>query len=264
MRTGPPERSGRWQCRADRSGAERPGAAVVSTVAGCLGNASCRGWREVQTSTSDLPTVQQAVREVHGVVHARVTWPDPRGPAHLEIALDPGTDGPETVRSILSVLERAGGVDLDTLDIAQAERSAEPSPGRPVFVGLGVDRGELDTAIEITLEIDGRPVTGRAEGLASYQQSTRTTAAATLAALRQVLPPGVRVQLEWLEIIEPHGQRPGVVQVAVTTLTASSEVVDIGSAFIRGDVRESTVRATLDAVNRRLGALMVGEWGAQR
>lgn len=215
---------------------------------------------------SELPEVQRAVGEIDGVVRARVTWPDPRGPAQLDIAFAPGADQAEATRSVLGVLERVGGVDLTTLDLAAAERERaeeEPLP-RPVFVGLAVDRSELDTAIEVTLEVDGRQVSGRAEGLASYHQSTRTTAAATLMALREVLPPGVRLQLEWLEAIDGQGHRPTVVHVAVTTLTHAGESVDIGSAFVRGDLRESTVRATLDAVNRRLGSLMGAERHARR
>lgn len=209
----------------------------------------------MQNSLSDLPGVQDALREIDGVVHARVRWPDPRGPAQLEIALAPGGDGAQTTRHILDVLERVGGVDLDTLDLAAAERAGSDE-ARPVFVEMSVERTELDTSIEVTLELRGREVSGRAEGLASFQQSTRTTAAATLAAVRKLLPSGVRLQLEWLEVIESHGHRPPIIQVAVTVLTHAGEALHIGSAFGHGDLRESTVRATLDAVNRRLGALM--------
>lgn len=249
---------------AERVGSEATsdlGTAVVATAAhGDLTRRmrDGRSWvgETMQNSLSDLPRVQEALREIEGVVHARVAWPDPRGPAQLEIVLSPGQQGAETTRHILDVLERVGGVDLDTLDLAAAERSGAASEARPVFVALSVDRNELDTAIEVILELHGRQVSGRAEGLASFQQSTKTTAAATLAALRKLLPSGVRLQLEWLEVIESHGHRPPIIQVAVTVLTHAGEALHIGSAFAQGDLRESTVRATLDAVNRRLGSLM--------
>jgi hypothetical protein len=221
----------------------------------------------MQNSLSELPAVQRAVRELDGVAHARVSWPDPLGPAKLDISFHPGADDAEATRNVLSVLERIGGVDVRTLDLAAVEREAAAETGRevsgderrPVFVALNVDRSELDMAVEVTLEMDGKRVCGRAEGLASFQQSSRTTAAATLVALRELLPPRVRLQLEWLEVVEPHGSRPAVVQVAVTVLTHAGEDLHIGSAFAQGDLRESSVRATLDAVNRRLGALMGSE-----
>lgn len=208
---------------------------------------------------SDLPNVQEAVRALEGVARARVTWPDPRGPAQLEIALEPGANETETTRNVLAVLQRVGGVNLDTLDLEAAQPTRSEAGLRPAFVGLSVDRSELDTAIDVTLEVGGRQVTGRAEGLASYHHSTRTAATATLEALGGVLPPGVRLQLEWVDVNGAQGQRPAVVQVAVTTLTHGGETVDIGCAFGRGDLRESAVRATLDAVNRRLGALLTAE-----
>lgn len=208
---------------------------------------------------SDLPKVQEAVRALEGVARARVTWPDPHGPAQLDISIEPGADEAETTRNVLAILQRVAGVDLDSLDLG-AIGPAQPQEGlRPAFVGLAVDRSELDTAVDVTLEVGGRQITGQARGLASYHHSARTAAQATLAALGEVLPPGVRLELEWVEVHGAQGQRPAVVQAAVTILTHAGETVDIGCAFGRGDLRESAVRATLDAVNRRLGALLSAE-----
>ncbi len=228
-----------------------------------------RGSGSVYTSKSDLPDVQDAVRDVQGVAHASVNWPDPRGPAKLEVTFEANADEAEVTRNVLAVLEATGGVDLTTLELA-ADRldrprgasagvpeTPAPMSSRPVFVGLTVDRGPLDTAIEVTLESGGKQAEGRAEGLTSQQQVMRTAATATLLALRQLVSDRVRLQLEWVEMIDGHAGRQSVVQVAVTTLTEVAEDVQIGSAFVRSDVRESTVRATLDAVNRRIGALLL-------
>lgn len=209
---------------------------------------------------SDLPEVQRALRATEGVAHARVVWPDPEGPAHLSISFVDGADEPVVAREVLEVLRRVGHIDLDTLELLHDESEGAPerpvAMERPVFEGLALDRQELDAAVTVTLRWQGRQVSGQATGLASSRHAPRTAAEATLAALRELLPPTVRVQLEWLEAAEVGAPRERLVQAAVTVLTPAEENAHVGSALVRGDVREAAVRATLDAVNRRLGVLL--------
>ena len=222
---------------------------------------------------SDLPEVQRALRAAEGIAHARVVWPDPEGPAHLTVSFVDGADRAAVTREVLEVLERVGRVDLDTLEIRldddtgdapfspepERERWTEPRD-RLVFDGLSVERSELDTAITVLLQWRGRSLSGWASGLSSPRQTPRIVAEATVAALREVVPSTARVQLEWAEVVDVGGARPGIVQAAVTLLTREGEVTHVGSALVRGDVRETAARATLDAVNRRLGRMIsVGE-----
>ncbi|QBI18922.1 hypothetical protein ER308_04765 [Egibacter rhizosphaerae] len=202
-------------------------------------------------TTGDLPELQRAVRELHGVAEAMVRWPDPRGPAELRVVIGPDAEASDTTDEVIQVLERVGGVDLDTL--APTPRTAAE---RPVFAGLEVQRGELDTRVEVTLRYRGREVRGAAEGLATGDHTPRTAAAATLQALREVVRDDVRMHVEWMSRDGAGGSRDEVCSIAVTVLTLDGQDQHIGSALIRGDLRESAVRATLDAVNRRLGRLI--------
>ncbi|HUH08805.1 MAG TPA: hypothetical protein VML96_13475 [Egibacteraceae bacterium] len=209
---------------------------------------------------SKIPDVQQAVRDLEGVAFAAVRWPDPKGPATLRVEFAEGADREQVTREVLDTLREVGGVDLETMEI----RIPEPPPEghreghpRPVFTGMSVDRRELDSAVEVTLTFNGRHVTGHASGLATWQEGPRTAAAAALLALREFLPSSVRVQLEWLEVVEGSAWgRPKIVQSAVTCLTRQGEEVFVGTAFVVNDVREAAVRATLDALNRRLDRLI--------
>ena len=208
---------------------------------------------------STIPDVQEAIRGVEGVASATVRWPDPAGPVMLRVEFASGHDVGGVTQSVLDTLRDISGVDPETLEV-QTPKTARPGTARgsrPVFAGLSVDRGELDTVVEVSLEIDGRRVIGRAEGLATRQATLVTTAAAALTALRELLPNDVRVQLDWLEVTEPGspGRLP-LVQSAVTCLTREGEELYVGSALARGDIREAAVRATLDAINRRLTHLL--------
>lgn len=151
--------------------------------------------------------------------------------------------------------------DSGSADPVRRTRRSAPEPprngsddwARPVFRGMTIDRGELDTAIEVTLGIGPDSFRGRAEGLATLRETPRTAASATLTALHDLLPDDVRVQLDWLEVVEGSGpRRPDIVHSAVTCLSRNAEETFVGSAIVRSDLREAAVRATLDALNRRL------------
>lgn len=206
----------------------------------------------VLRTTGDLPEVQQRVRELDGVAEARVRWPDPHGPAELHVRIEHEGDPADVTGRVLEVLERVGGVDLDTLDLRESASGSHP---RPVFAGLEVNRGELDVQVEVTLRHRDRQFRGVAEGLATAEHTPRTAAAAALAALAQIVRDDVRLHVEWVEVAESVGPRTGTVSVAVTCLTPEGQDQHVGTAFVRGDLREAAVRAALDAVNRRLHRL---------
>ncbi len=205
-------------------------------------------------AVSAMPQLQEAVREVRGVARAMVRWPDPLGPAELQVEFSGDADRETVARDVLAALRHVGGVDLATLSLTTIEETdAAPVGRRPVFSSLSVDRGDLDATVEVTLSFEGRPVVGRAAGLSTALGTLRTAAAATLAALEELIGSDARVQLDWLEVVEVGAPgRPEVVSAAITFLTRGSEEIHVGSALVRGDEREAAVRATLDALNRRL------------
>lgn len=212
---------------------------------------------------TDIPEVQDAVSRVPGVTAATVRWPDPLGPATLRVEFA-GADAESVTRAVVETLRDVGGVEPEQIALELPARgpgndgpAAAPAAAarlrRPVFSGMTVDRGDLDSTVEVTLQYGERRLTGRAVGLATRTAATRTAAAAALDALRDLLPPDVRVQVEWLEVVDPTAPgRHQLVQAAVTVLSRRGEEVYLGTAFVRGDLREAAVRATLDAVNRRL------------
>jgi hypothetical protein len=218
---------------------------------------------------SQLPEVQTAIRALDGVTGAFVRWPDPDGPATLHVRFADGADKQAVSGRIAAILSDVGGVDLQdvqpdvgprsgsTRGRAARGRGVPHRPGRPALAGISVDQQGLDAAVDVTLRCDGRTVTGSAEGLASAHTAPRTAAAATVVALREVLSDDVRLDLEWLRVVD--GEERGaqaVVHAAVTMLSHAGEEVLLGSAWVRGGVEEAAARATLCALNRRLEQLL--------
>ena len=186
----------------------------------------------VDLQTEATVAVQQAAEAARAMTEERATPPETAAPAEAAAA-DPG--------SMASRL------------VGRSPRGGGGVRHRPVFSGMKVDRGALDTHVQVTLAVGGSAYVGSAEGLATRRATTRTAADATLAALRELLPADSRVQLEWLEVIEgPEPGRPAVVQTAVTFLSREGEEIYVGSAIVRNDLHTAAVRATLDALNRVL------------
>jgi hypothetical protein len=222
---------------------------------------------------NDLPDLQQAVRALPGVRAAVVRWPEPDAPAVLQVDFDPQADEEEVSRSVLATVERILGVGQNDLEVRRGGLTSSPHvttpltspaegvrngqvPSRPVFSGLKVDRHQLETSIDVTISYDGRTSVGSAEGLATHQHVVLTAASAALSALRTFLPSDVRMQVEWVDVLDGAVPgRPTVVQVSVTCLRAGGEERLMGTAMARGDIREAAVRATLDALNRPLQRL---------
>jgi hypothetical protein len=123
-------------------------------------------------------------------------------------------------------------------------------------VGIGSIQSQLEgrrTTIRVTLSTGGREATGFAEGSSAAATRLRLLASATLDALRQLVDAADALELEDASIARVGGH-----DVAVVTLVhvdPPHEDVLIGAVLARQSPDSATVRAVLDAVNRRLSYL---------
>jgi hypothetical protein len=193
---------------------------------------------------TDLPEVQAAIRRLPGVAAATVRWPDPLGPASLRVEFEPGVDHRDVGEAIIRTLVDVADVDLATMHLERGE-AVEARP-RPVFTGLELERVDDELAVEVDVQVEGRPIPGRAGGHLADTEDIVLVAGATLDALHQAdAGPFALVSAERQPL------RPGVDAVLVVVDTARG-VRLLGAALVGRDAREAAVRATLDAVNRVL------------
>jgi hypothetical protein len=139
------------------------------------------------------------------------------------------------------------------------ETTAVPVPGprsvgRPSIAKMHLVSAGLDVTASVTLASGARTATGESRGLASPSGVHRAVAVATLRAVEELVGEVARVELEHLEIT-PMGTERTVV-VLLTLLTAQGSEHLTGAAAVRDDVRQAVIRATLDALNRRLELLL--------
>ncbi|HUR51956.1 MAG TPA: hypothetical protein VMZ11_07525 [Mycobacteriales bacterium] len=127
--------------------------------------------------------------------------------------------------------------------------SSRPSIAKMHLVSAG-----FDVTVSVTLAADGRTAVGEARGMASPSGVHRAVATATLRAVEELLDGVIRVELEHLEVTTMGAERTVVVLLTLLTRRGSEPLT--GAAAVRDDVRQAVIRATLDALNRRLEMLL--------
>lgn len=154
--------------------------------------------------------------------------------------------------------------DLGALTSTVTPPGHGPHPSRLVIRRLQVSASGLGVAVAVTLGAPRGDVVGRAEGPTTVGGVHRAVAAATAEAVREAVAAAwrgtsregspVRVDVDALDVPALGAGRVVVVQLTVTTVAGSERLT--GASEVRDDVRQAVVRATLDAVNRRLEDLL--------
>jgi hypothetical protein len=236
----------------------------------------------------DTAAVVAALRAVAGVTDAEIL-PDARGgPGTLRLQLASGADEVVVGTRVSKLLrERFGlGVDADRVQIyeeapastleAVPDAEAEPDAGPDASATdddraaegaleergarLLIQRMQLVSAregvtSEVTLELDGRAHTGSAGAASTPSSVHRSVALATLRAVEEAVLGQLRFELEHLETTALGTDRAVVVEVSMITKHGSERLT--GVSAVREDARQAVIRATLNALNRRIETYLV-------
>ncbi len=206
--------------------------------------------------------IEEALAQVSEIRAARVVTSADGAIDEIHVLALPSKSPKQLVRDIESTLMAAFGIPVDhkKISIAQlgqesAALSAEVTKpqARAKIKNINVEVAGVYVNIGVSLELEGELYTGRATGPASRTGRERLVAEATLDAIVQYLQGAFTFALEDVEII-----RLGREQIAVSCVvlvTSLGEQAFAGSALVRQNDKDSIVRATLDAINRRLGFL---------
>jgi hypothetical protein len=243
----------------------------------------------------DRQALVAALKAVHGVADADVDPDDAGGLGTLRLDLEAGVDETAVANQVSRVLrEQFGlGVDADRVELVEVstprdghDEVSEPPSGasavplaaeqppsvehvaetrslsvpvprgarRPSIAKIHLVSQGLDVTASVTLAWGTRTAVGEAHGLASQSGVHRAVATATLRAVEELVGGTVRVELEHLEIASMGHERTVVVLLTLLTQQGSEPLT--GAAAVRDDVRQAVIRATLDALNRRLELLL--------
>ncbi len=210
---------------------------------------------------SDYAEIVAALRTVPGVAAADVE-PDAEGGGAglLRLGLDPGVDEVQVATTVGRMLRERFGLGVDADKVQLIEDAAAPgliptqARSRPAIARMQLVSAGLEVTAAVTLDFQGDTFRGETTATATQSGVQRAVASATLRALEQVLRGRARFELEQVELTGVCGERTVVVSVTMVSSSGSERLS--GSATVREDVRQACIRASLDAVNRRLEPLL--------
>ncbi len=207
--------------------------------------------------------IEATLGEVGEIKAARVVVDADERIQEIHVLALPTKPPKQLVRDIESALMARFGIPIDhrKISIAQLGRdvdeiavSATATPVvRPRIVAINASVSGVQAAASVTLEIGGSEYIGTASGPASQSGRSRQVALATLDAAAQYLGGAETFALEDVTIAQLGRERVAVS--CVTLVSAFGEQAFTGSALVRQTENDSIVRATLDAINRRIGLL---------
>jgi hypothetical protein len=191
------------------------------------------------SARTTLDGTDDAIRVVRRIA------PGPPGELGL-VAPIPDDDGTEA--------EGGGLADTDELEVARPAGAGGGHPLqrrlRPAITELEAEQDGDDIDITATLRLGNRVVRGSARGLRTRRGRWRAISEATLAALAPLGSAPIRGHVDHVTVLSVT--ELAHVSVSVTLLTPRGEETYLGSALIHDDPDRAVMRATLDAINRRI------------
>jgi len=206
-------------------------------------------YRELEETLCRLPSID-AVRVVGD--SERIT--------EVHVLSAPDKAPKQVVRDIQSLAMARFGTNLDrriisVVQITPDQITARGGGGdRPRIVGIREEPGGNRITIHVTLSWQGEEAIGTASGSAASSARLRLVGEATLRALEEALGGSPPLALD--AIGTPAVGMRTVVVAVVVSVTSQGEEVAVGSSLADGDESEATVRAVLDALNRRIPELL--------
>jgi hypothetical protein len=207
--------------------------------------------------------IEAALGQIAEIKAARVV-PAPDGTiAEIHVLALPTKAPKQLVRDIESTIMARFAIPVDhrKISIAQlgrdvlsdTEEPERPSAVRPKIMSINASVAGVHSAATVTIEIDGETFVGASSGPASQTARARQVALATLDAVSQYVAESTIFALEDVTVVQLGREKVAVA--CVTLVTGFGEQSFSGSALVRQNEKDSIVRATLDAINRRIGLL---------
>lgn len=212
-------------------------------------------------TVTDYGEIVDALRAVPGVADADVE-PDESGDGLglLRLGLEADADEVAVASTVGKLLrERFGlGVDADGVQLIEEAPASGPPPPRdarrPAITRMQLVSSGLEVTATVALSFRDLSTTGQSTGTATQSGVHRAVANATLHAVEELVGSAARFELEHVDVAATGVDRTVLVTVTMVSGTGTDRLT--GSAGVRDDVRQAVIRATLDALNRRLDRLL--------
>lgn len=215
---------------------------------------------EHNVSASTLAEIEEALSQVSEIKAARVVASSDGSIEEIHVLALPTKSPKQLVRDIESTLMAVFGIPVDHKKISIAQLGQDVMPREEVRIqpralirSINAEVSGVYANTTVTLELEGDLYIGKASGPASQTARQRLVAQATLNAVEEYLHGTMSFALEDVDIVRLG--RESVAVACVVLVTSLGEQAFSGAALVRMNEKDSIVKATLDAINRRMGFL---------
>lgn len=171
----------------------------------------------------------------------------------IHILADSSRNTKQICRDVQSVLITKFDMDIDYKKISIAQVSDKISfenNCRLKIISVKAENSVNTTEAKVVLEIEDKVFTGEASGIKTHRNTLRMPGEVALMAVEEYIGCSNCLILEDIEIVKLAGKE--VVSSAVTLRNGSVEMMLCGTSFVEHSRSEAVVKATLNAINRRI------------
>lgn len=210
-------------------------------------------------SVDKVAAYEDILRQIKDVVSAKIVSSETGEILEIHVLASQHRSPKQVVRDIESALMARFGVAIDHKKVSVAqlqidELEAEFPEFRPRLGKVDMAVSGMSAQADVSLSIAGTTFAGSAAGTSAANNRLRLIAMATLDALDQYLGGACAFAVEEVSV-NTLGSKE-VALVCLSMVTVIDEEYLVGSALVKGDVFKTIVKATLDAINRRLSILI--------
>jgi len=202
--------------------------------------------------------IESVIRSLTDIISVRVVTDKSGVIEEIHVLTDSTRAPKQVVRDVESALMARFGIELDhkKISVAQTQEGKQPrfNESRLKFSDVSISLNGAKAEAVVHLRNNGEAHTGTAAGHSSSHNQLRLIATATLRAVENSQGADGSLVLEDLSSAVTLSGR-NIVVVFVSMITPRGEDCLTGSAIVKQDLWKGVVNATLDAVNRRLGAV---------
>lgn len=206
---------------------------------------------------TNIKNVEEMIQKLGGVISSKIIGTEEQID-EIHVLTNQSRHPKQISRDIQSIFIAITGEPIDRKLISIAQLDIEKPKadfGRIIIdeVRYHVSTDSIAEAM-VTLKVSDTPYQGMAQGVNTSRNSERLIVGATLDSLHQAYGIDPKVVLEDIKLVTMAGQ--SVYNVAICSLNNDNEEMHVGSAIVRGDSRSALVKATLDALNRRINLML--------
>lgn len=207
--------------------------------------------------TCSIQEWEQAIKQVKSVLAARINVNNYGEIEEVHILSGSGRAPKQIVRDVESILVAQFNLQIDHKKISVAQVGddeevtlANVGSRRPKIVGLTLRTINGIAEVKVELLSGDKLMEGIAQGPSSAHNKLRLFVDATLKALASLSTGSLLFVTDDVGVTQLAKQQ--IALVSITLIAPTGEHSLTGCALIRNDDREAVVKATLDAVNRKL------------